>query len=98
MAVGRACRDAWSASLIQPLTTFDTWGGSACSTAPGETWAEIGARVGQRNISVTADRYTHAMLDYGEIDRQKLLQMCTDGAHPRCTPLVPKNGALAGEF
>lgn len=39
----------------------------------GVSWAEIGARVGQRNLSVTADRYTHAMLDYGEVDRAKLL-------------------------
>ena len=38
------------------------------------TWAEIGAKVGQRNLSVTADRYTHAMMDYTEIDRAKLLK------------------------
>jgi len=29
--------------------------------------------VGQRNLSVTADRYTHAMLDYRDIDMTKLL-------------------------
>jgi hypothetical protein len=39
----------------------------------GMSWAEIGAKVGQRNLSVTADRYTHVMLEYGEIDRAKLL-------------------------
>jgi len=36
-------------------------------------WAEIGVSAGQRNLSVTADRYTHAMMDYREIDRRKLL-------------------------
>jgi integrase len=30
----------------------------------GETWALIGARVGQRSLSVTADTYTHVLLDY----------------------------------
>jgi integrase len=39
----------------------------------GETWAEIGKAVGQRNLSVTADTYTHALLDYREVDRAKLL-------------------------
>jgi hypothetical protein len=38
------------------------------------TWAEIGARVGQRNLSTTADIYTHVLMDYREIDRAKLLE------------------------
>jgi integrase len=29
----------------------------------GETWALIGSRVGQRSLSVTADVYTHVLLD-----------------------------------
>jgi integrase len=37
------------------------------------TWAEIGARVGQRNLSTTADTYTHVLMDYREIDRAKML-------------------------
>ncbi len=34
----------------------------------GETWALIGARVGQRSLSVTADTYTHVLLDDRELD------------------------------
>lgn len=40
----------------------------------GESWAEIGARVGQRNLSTTADTYTHVLMDYREVDRAKLLK------------------------
>jgi integrase len=39
----------------------------------GFSWAEIGDRVGQRSRIVTADRYTHALVDYREIDRAALL-------------------------
>jgi integrase len=34
----------------------------------GETWALIGARVGQRSLAVTADTYTHVLLDDRELD------------------------------
>lgn len=40
----------------------------------GETWAEFGAKVGQRNISTTADIYSHVLMSYREIDRAKLLK------------------------
>jgi integrase len=39
----------------------------------GETWALIGARVGQRSLSVTADTYTHVLLDDRELDHPVLL-------------------------
>jgi hypothetical protein len=39
----------------------------------GRSWAEIGEQVGQRSKIVTADRYTHALVEYREIDRAKLL-------------------------
>lgn len=39
----------------------------------GVSWAEIGDRVGQRSRLVTADRYSHALVDYRELDRRKLL-------------------------
>lgn len=39
----------------------------------GETWALIGARVGQRSLSVTADTYTHVLLDDRELDHAQLL-------------------------
>jgi integrase len=39
----------------------------------GETWALIGARVGQRSLSVTADTYTHVLLDDRELDHSGLV-------------------------
>ncbi len=39
----------------------------------GETWALIGARVGQRSLSVTADTYTHVLLDDRELDHAGLV-------------------------
>jgi integrase len=38
----------------------------------GENWALIGARVGQRSLSVTADTYTHVLLDDRELDHTRL--------------------------
>lgn len=38
----------------------------------GETWALIGARVGQRSLSVTADTYTHVLIDDRELDHKRL--------------------------
>jgi len=48
----------------------------------GESWAEIGKRVGQRNLSVTADICTDALLDYEEVDRAKLLARVQDVLNP----------------
>ena len=39
----------------------------------GMPWARIGEFVGQRDLSVTADTYTHAMVDETEIDYSELL-------------------------
>jgi integrase len=39
----------------------------------GMPWARIGAWVGQRNLSVTADTYTHVLTDETELDYQALL-------------------------
>jgi hypothetical protein len=36
-------------------------------------WARIGEQVGQRNLAVTANTYSHAMLDEGELDYRRLL-------------------------
>jgi integrase len=58
--------------------------------AQGVPWAEIGRRVGQRNLSVTADRYTHALLDDREIDRAPLLRA-------RSSP-VPGSPGIPAEF
>jgi integrase len=39
----------------------------------GMPWARIGEFVGQRNLAVTANVYTHVMLDEGELDYRALL-------------------------
>jgi integrase len=39
----------------------------------GMPWARIGEFVGQRNLSVTADTYTHVLLDETELDYHQLL-------------------------
>lgn len=44
----------------------------------GETWALIGARVGQRSLSVTADTYTHVLLDDRELDHARLVADLAD--------------------
>jgi integrase len=40
----------------------------------GRSWAEIGAFVGQRSLKVTADTYTHVLLDDREVDSSALLR------------------------
>ncbi len=40
----------------------------------GRTWAEIGHFVGQRKLSITADTYTHVLIDGREVDLAGLLE------------------------
>jgi integrase len=40
----------------------------------GRSWAEIARFVGQRKLSITADTYTHVLMDYREVDGEKLLE------------------------
>jgi integrase len=81
MAIGRACRDAGVPhfsphALRHRRISLLHW--------DGRTWAEIGEQVGQRSKIVTADRYCHALPDYHEVDRAKLL---------RRVRVVPAQGA-----
>ena len=39
----------------------------------GKPWAEVGALVGQRDLSVTANAYSHVILDRVEVDYAALL-------------------------
>jgi integrase len=39
----------------------------------GVPWARIGEQVGQRSIAITADTYTHVLIDETEVDYQELL-------------------------
>jgi integrase len=39
----------------------------------GEPWATIGQEVGQRDLAVTANTYTHVLTDQSELDYPNLL-------------------------
>lgn len=39
----------------------------------GRSWAEIARIVGQRKLSITADVYTHVLIDGAEVDYQSVL-------------------------
>jgi hypothetical protein len=54
----------------------------------GITWAEIGDLVGQRSRLVTADTYSHVLLDSREVDRGALLAM-SDELRPARRVLSP---------
>jgi hypothetical protein len=41
----------------------------------GVPWARIGEWVGQRDLSVTANVYTHVMIDETEVDYAELLAL-----------------------
>lgn len=55
------------------------------------------AGVGQRSRIVTADRYTHALIDYREIDRAKLLRRARTVQTPLQTSEA-KTPSFAGAF
>jgi hypothetical protein len=55
------------------------------------------ARVGQRNISTTADVYSHVLMDYREIDRAKLLGRVRT-AHTRMHTSEAETASFAAPF
>ena len=69
-AIARACRASgtatWSPHDLRHRR-ISLW------HRQGETWALIGARVGQRSLSVTADTYTHVLIDDRELNHVGLL-------------------------
>ena len=66
--------------------------------SPGrESGPEIGARVGQRNISDDRRHYTHVLMDYREIDRPKLLDRVRTTHPPMHTPEA-RNASFAATF
>jgi integrase len=70
MAIGRGCRDAGVPHFAPHALRHRR---ISLLHRQGVSWAEIGERVGQRSRVVTADRYTHALVDYREVDRANLL-------------------------
>jgi integrase len=77
-AIHRACRDAG----VPAFSPHDLRHRRiSLLHRAGESWAEIGKAVGQRNLSVTADTYTHALLDYRGRSR-KAARTCPRRAPP----------------
>lgn len=48
----------------------------------GVPWARIGEHVGQRNLAVTANTYTHVLIDEAELDYASLLLARARTVHP----------------
>ncbi len=88
MAIARACRDA-GVPVFSPHDLRHRR--ISLLHHEGVSWAEIGARVGQRNLSTTANTYTHVLMNYREIDRAELLARHegSRGAVPGAVPEVP---------
>ena len=94
MAIARACRDAG----VPTFSPYDLRHRRiSLLRHQGVSWAEIGAHVGQRNLSTTADTYTHVLMDYREVDHAKLLGRVHAAHTPQHTPEV-KESAFAGTF
>jgi integrase len=94
MAISRACRDAGVPRFSPHALRHRR---ISLLHRQGASWAEIGDAVGQRSRIVTADRYTHALIDYREIDRAKLLVRSRTVSTP--VPTSDKeSAAVAGTF
>jgi hypothetical protein len=94
MAIGRACRDA-GVSHFSPHALRHRR--ISLLHVQGVSWAQIGERVGQRNLAVTANTYTHILVDGREVDRGAPARACPRRAPPVHTP---EGGSrpLAGAF
>jgi integrase len=69
-AIGRACKAAGV-----PLFSPHDLRHRRISLLPkrGVSWAEIGGLVGQRDLAVTANTYSHVLIDGREVDRPNVL-------------------------
>lgn len=69
-SIGRACR----AAAVPAFSPHDLRHRRiSLLHRQGRTWAEIGQLVGQRQLSVTADVYTHVLSDGREVDYAAIL-------------------------
>jgi integrase len=69
-AISRACRDAGVPRFSPHALRHRR---ISLLHRQGESWATIGEKMGQRSKLVTADTYTHALIDAREVDRARLL-------------------------
>jgi integrase len=93
MAIGRACRDAGVPHFGPHALRHRR---ISLLHFAGVSWADIGDRVGQRSKVVTADRYSHALVDYREIDRGKALERVRRAHVVRTSE--DENASFAGVF
>ena len=69
-AIGRACR----AAGVPTFSPHDLRHRRiSLLHLGGVPWARIGENVGQRDLAVTANTYTHVLADEAELDYQELL-------------------------
>jgi integrase len=94
MAIGRACRDAGVPHFSPHALRHRR---ISLLHKQGRSCAEIGEAVGQRSRIVTADRYSHALLEYKEVDRAKLLGRVRT-ALPPVLPPDSEQSTFAGAF
>ena len=64
-AIARACRDA-GVPVFSPHDLRHSR--ISLLHAQGRSWAEIARFVGQKKLSITADTYTHVLMDGAELD------------------------------
>jgi integrase len=69
-AIARACRDSGTPHFSPHALRHRR---ISLMHRNGLSWAEIGERVGQRSRLVTADTYSHALIDNREVERATLL-------------------------
>jgi integrase len=91
MAISRACRDA-GVPHFGPHSLRHRR--VSMLHRQGVDWATIGAMVGQRSKLVTADRYSHALIDAVEVDRVKLLERARDARRVQ-SPVLPQQDETA---
>ena len=82
-AITRACRDAGVPAFSPHALRHRR---ISLLHRQGVSWATIGERMGQRSKLVTADTYTHALIDSREVDRPKLLERVRMVQTPVQTP------------
>jgi integrase len=76
-AIGRACRAA-GVPVFSPHDLRHRR--ISLLHRQGRSWAEIARFVGQRKLSITADTYTHVLLDGAELDYSSLLTPSSAGS------------------
>jgi integrase len=90
-AMGRACRDAGVPGFSPHALRHRR---ISLLHRQGVSWATIGELMGQRSKIVTADTYTHSMIDSREVDRAKLLERVSRAPTVH-TPVPTKDVAIA---